>query len=70
MRVFLGMVIGAALTVSAAFVHDLMATSPVAAGEPNAVASRTLVNWDVVKSNLRVIDDRARQGWTKLSNRF
>ena len=70
MRVILGMVIGAALTVSVAFVHDLMATSPVAAGEPDASVSRTLVNWDVVKSNLRVIDDRARQGWTKLSNRF
>ena len=50
MRVFLGMILGAMLTVAVAFIHDSMVTSPVAAG-PNVTEQQTFVNWGVVKSS-------------------
>lgn len=73
MRVFLGMILGAALTVGAAFLHDTMATSSVT-GAPGVGEPRTLVNWNVVRSNarglvagVRNLDSRVRDGWAKLN---
>lgn len=76
MRVILGMIVGAALTVAVAFLHDSMATSSVAAGA-NASKVQTLVNWKVVQSNmhqlvadLRVVNERVRENWTKFTDRI
>jgi hypothetical protein len=66
MRLFLGMILGALLTVGAAYIHD---TGSLGAG---TTAERPMVNWDVVdrswqdlRSNLRVMGDRLHDEWTK-----
>jgi hypothetical protein len=58
------MILGAALTVGAAYFHDLQAGG-LATGQ--ATEKRTMVNWDVVESNWRAIVSRAREGWHWLS---
>ena len=68
MRVFLGMILGALLTVPTAYYWDSMRTSSVASG-PSATENRPMVNWDVVESNWNVVKERARQGWAELRAR-
>lgn len=76
MRVIFGMIIGAMLTVAAAFFHDSLVTSSVATGA-SASDEQAFVNWNVVNSNLRVLEadlrvikTRARESWTKLTDRI
>jgi hypothetical protein len=64
MRLFFGIILGAVLTVGAAYVYDNMSSGASAAG---ATTQRTMVNWDVVGDNWRTLKDRAIQGWSKLS---
>jgi hypothetical protein len=73
MRVFLGMVLGAILTVAFAYLYDSTMTSSPANGAV-ATAQRTMVNWDVVEANwreleanLRELKARAREGWNKVA---
>ena len=68
MRVFLGMILGAALTVAAAYYWDSMKTSSVASG-PAAAENRPMVNWDVVQFNWNIVKERAQQGWSELRAR-
>jgi len=68
MRVFLGVILGALLTVATAYYWDSMRTSSVASG-PSATENRPMVNWDVVESNWNVVKERARQGWAELRAR-
>ena len=68
MRVFLGMILGALLTVGVAYYSDSMRTSSVASG-PSATENRPMVNWDVVQSNWNIVKERARQGWAELRAR-
>lgn len=65
MRIFLGMILGAALTVALAYAYDLRAVSSTSGSA--ASQQRTMVNWDVVESNWREIKARAREGWTRLA---
>ena len=67
MRLLLGIIIGALLTVSVAFVADNWNEPTRTAG---ATEHRTMVNWDVVDENLRVVRHRAREMWTKLSHKM
>ena len=64
MRLILGMILGAALTVGVAYVSDT-ATKPTTPGAD----PRPMVNWDVVGENWRVVRDRAREAWTTLSHK-
>lgn len=72
MRVFFGMVLGALLVVSAAFVADTWNVGPptttgsATAGEVH----RPMVNWDVVGENLRILRDRMQAGWNQLSHKI
>ena len=66
MRVFLGMILGAALTVAAAYYWDTMRTSSVASG-PAASDNRPMVNWDVVAKNVDQLTAMARDGWRRIS---
>jgi hypothetical protein len=66
MRVILGMVLGALLTIATAYGIDAWNTSSTAAG-PSATTNRTMVNWDVVQTNWSTFKIRAREGWAKLS---
>ena len=77
MRVFLGMILGAIITVTGAYVYDVISgraanTSQVA---PNAtVDDRPIVNWDVVtkrwqslETNVREMGQRVQEQWNKKS---
>lgn len=68
MRLLLGMVLGAVLTVGFAYYYDSMHTSSVATG-PAAGSNRTMVNWDVVESNWNDFKIKAQSGWTELKAR-
>jgi hypothetical protein len=71
MRLLVGMVLGAALTVGGAYLYD----SQNAAGALSMPASvqaatheRPLVNWDVVAVKWRHITRRARAGWNRIAH--
>jgi hypothetical protein len=70
MRVLFGMLLGVMLTIGAAFVSDTWTSGPPATnGSATAAVERhTMVNWDVVGENLRIVRQRAREAWTKLSH--
>jgi hypothetical protein len=65
MRLFFGIILGAALTVGAAYVCDSTVMSRSPAGATSA--QRPMVNWDVVAENWRILRDRAHEGWIRLS---
>jgi hypothetical protein len=70
MRMFLGMILGALLTVGAAFVYDGWTTGSSTTGTAaNMGEHRPMVNWDVVGDNWRVVQQRARDAWTTLSHK-
>ncbi|MBI4273296.1 MAG: hypothetical protein HY659_01160 [Rhizobiales bacterium] len=65
MRMFLGIILGAVLTVALAYAYDLRAVSSTTGSTANE--QRTMVNWDVVESNWREIKARARESWARLA---
>ena len=71
MRVLFGIILGAALTVSVAFIADTWSTGPATTnGSGSAVVEhRNMVNWDVVSDNMRLVRERANEAWTKLSQK-
>jgi hypothetical protein len=64
MRMLLGMILGAALLIGAAYIHDTMASPP--SGTTTAV-ERPLVNWDVVNNSWSYWKVRMQHGWTQLT---
>jgi hypothetical protein len=68
MRFFFGIVVGIALTIGVAYVHDLSyaATAP-APGE--TVAAKPFVNWDSVGLNARAAAAAIREKWDKLTGK-
>ena len=63
MRLLFGIILGAFLTVGAAYIYDTTSAGPVA----GTTTQRPMVNWDVVANNWRILKDRARDGWSRLS---
>lgn len=63
MRLLLGLILGAVLTIGAAYVYD----SHNAAVAENGIATtqRPLVNWDVVSSKWQLLTERARAEWNR-----
>jgi hypothetical protein len=59
MRLILGMILGAALTIDGAYLVD---TSKA----PGAEQQR-MVNWEVVSRNVDSLTTMIRQGWSKLT---
>jgi hypothetical protein len=59
MRLILGMILGAALTVGGAYIAD---TSKA----PGAEQQR-MVNWEVVSRNVDTLTSMIKQGWSKLT---
>jgi len=59
MRLILGMILGAALTIGGAYVYD---TASKAAPDV-----RPMVNWDVVAKNTDSLISTIKQGWAKLT---
>ena len=60
MRVLLGMILGAVLTIGGAYIHDTQAIT-----KPGI--ERTMVNWDVVSRNWNRLTARLRHEWTRLT---
>jgi hypothetical protein len=73
MRVLFGMVLGALLIVSVAFIADSWSAGPSATTTGSAtgtVVHRPMVNWDVVGENLRIARERVQEGWDRLSQKI
>lgn len=68
MRTFFGMILGAILLAAGVYVYDSLQTSSVANGEV-AQTNRTIVNWDVVAADWRVVTARAHDDWMRISSR-
>jgi hypothetical protein len=58
MRLLFGIILGAALTVGAAYIVDTTKSGPDA---------RPMVNWDVVAKNVDSLTVMIKQGWAKLT---
>jgi hypothetical protein len=63
MRVLFGIILGALLTIGAAYVYD--SHNALAATSDQASAARPLVNWDVVATKWQRLSDLARHEWTR-----
>lgn len=70
MRLLFGIVVGAALTVGAAYIYDMRVTSAETTGSATTMAHRPMVNWDVVGQNWTTVQRRARDAWTALSHKI
>jgi len=58
MRLFLGLILGCAITIGGAYVADNMSAGP---------GVRPMVNWDVVAKNIGSVVTLARDGWKKIT---
>jgi len=61
MRVLIGIILGAVLTIGSAYLYD----SHYASAATNA--QRPMVNWDVVSNNWNRWTERARAEWVRLT---
>ncbi|HET7806484.1 MAG TPA: hypothetical protein VFL53_19765 [Pseudolabrys sp.] len=66
MRVLIGIVLGAVLTVGSAYLYDSHATQGVTAS--SASAQRPMVNWDVVSTKWNHLTERARAEWNRIAS--
>jgi len=62
MRVLIGIILGAVLTIGGAYFYDSH-NALAAAG-----AQRPMVNWDVVNTKWDHLTERARVEWTRLTS--
>ena len=68
MQAFLGMLLGAVLVIFGVYLHDTIQTSD-AAGSDRSQAARTIVNWDVAKSEWHALKARAHEDWVRVSSK-
>jgi hypothetical protein len=66
MKTLFGMILGALLLGVGVYIHDSMQTS---ASSDVAATSRTIVNWDVAKTNWDALVDRAHKDWVRISSK-
>jgi hypothetical protein len=68
MRVLFGIILGVALTVSAAFISDTWSTGPsgTTGSGSTVVEHRNMVNWDVVGENTRIARERLHAAWNRM----
>jgi hypothetical protein len=64
MRLLLGIILGACLTVGGAYIYD--SHNALDAVNAPATAQRPLVNWDIVSVKWEHLTVRARTEWTRL----
>lgn len=64
MRLLLGIILGAILTVGGAYLYD--SSHALSAANTTASAQRPLVNWDVVNTKWDHLAERARAEWNRL----
>ena len=64
MRVLIGIILGAVLTIGGAYLYDSRTT----AATSSASAQRPMVNWDVVSTKWNHLSERARAEWTRIAS--
>ncbi len=69
MRLLFGMVLGAALTIGLAYVHDSMYAPQSLSAPPTVSEPRPLVNWDVAGTLAHRLSAAARTQWERLTAR-
>jgi hypothetical protein len=70
MRLFLGIILGAILTIGGAYLYDAPTSEPSkSATQTNIVAAPHMVNWDVVERNWQSLSLGVRNTWNKLAAR-
>ena len=65
MRLLFGIILGALITVGAAYVYD----AAHAPATTTAAAARPLVNWEVVDAKWTGLTNRARTEWTRIAGK-
>jgi hypothetical protein len=65
MRVLIGIILGAVLTIGGAYLYDSHYASAATNAQTNA--QRPMVNWDVVSNNWNRWTERARAEWVRLT---
>jgi hypothetical protein len=65
MRVLIGIILGALLTIGGAYLYD--SHNGLSGTGTSASAQRPMVNWDVVSTKWNHLTDRARAEWTRLA---
>ena len=65
MRVFIGMILGAILTIFGAYLIDSYNAGPNTSA---AQVENRMVNWDVVDRNWQSFKSRVQTEWTRLSS--
>ena len=65
MRVLLGIILGAILTVGAAYVYD--SHTALAAQNTPGATQKTLVNWDIAATKWQHLTERARAEWVRIA---
>jgi hypothetical protein len=63
MRLLLGIVLGAFLTVGGAYIYD--SHNALEAANAPASVQRPLVNWDTVNTKWQKLTERARSEWNR-----
>jgi hypothetical protein len=63
MRLLLGIILGAVLTVGGAYLYD--SNHALSADSAAASAQRPMVNWDVVGTKWQHLTERARAEWAR-----
>ena len=61
MRVLIGIILGAVLTIGGAYLYDSHTTRA-------ASAQRPMVNWDVVGTKWNHLTERARAEWNRIAS--
>jgi hypothetical protein len=64
MRLLLGIILGAALTILGAYISDSLTTGP-ALTSASTTQQRMMVNWDVVGDNWQHFRNRVQDEWIK-----
>jgi hypothetical protein len=66
MRVLIGIILGAVLTVGGVYLYDSHAAPGPATS--SASAQRPMVNWDVVGTKWNHLTERARAEWNRIAS--
>jgi len=75
MRLFLGIILGAILTIGGAYLYDASISEPskgttqTSAATQTSIEQRPMVNWDVVNRNWQSWSLGVRNTWNKLAVR-
>ena len=69
MRLLFGMILGVALTIGLAYVHDSMYAPRPPSPPSTASEPRPLVNWDVASTLAHRLSAAARMQWERLTAR-